>query len=51
MQAALSQVVDGLFSALTSLGVVPVIRCPQVKLPVHLQCMEYIKARTTLMEQ
>ena len=30
MQAATSAVVDGLFSALASLGLVPIIRCPKV---------------------
>ena len=30
LQAATSAVVDGLFSALASLGVVPIIRCPKV---------------------
>jgi hypothetical protein len=30
LQAAVSAVVDGLFSVLATLGVVPIIRCPKV---------------------
>ena len=43
MQAALAEIVDGLFSAVAALGVVPIIRCPQVRppppLPCHLQSL------------
>ena len=33
IEASVTAVVDGLFSALVTLGVVPVIRCPKVTLP------------------
>ncbi len=36
IEASVTAVVDGLFSALVTLGVVPVIRCPKVTLILNL---------------
>ena len=33
MQAAVESIVDGLFSALVTLGTVPIIKCPKVGPP------------------
>ena len=35
IEGAVSAVVDGLFSALVTMGVVPIIRCPKARLLFH----------------
>jgi hypothetical protein len=56
-QAAVSKVVDGLFSVLVTLGVVPIIRCPKGGAAEHVaaalesRLRDHLKARSNLFSE
>jgi hypothetical protein len=57
VQSAVSQIVDGLFSVLVTLGVVPIIRCPKGGAAEHVaaalegKLRDHLKARSNLFSE
>jgi hypothetical protein len=57
LQSAVSQIVDGLFSVLVTLGVVPIIRCPKGGAAEHVaaalegKLRDHLKARSNLFSE